>query len=53
MVSSDVEELSNVSDRVIVMREGRLFEEFSYENISQSAIVLASSGVHTKEGAAL
>ena len=53
MVTSDIEELTNVSDRVIIMREGRLFEEFTHETVSQSAVVLASSGVHTEEGKAL
>ena len=53
MVTSDIEELVNVSDRVIIMREGRLFEEFGPGKATQSAVVLASSGVHTEEGAAL
>lgn len=53
MVTSDIEELTNVSDRVIIMREGRLFEEFPRETVTQSAVVLASSGVFAEGGTAL
>jgi ABC-type sugar transport system ATPase subunit len=53
MVSSDLEELLYVSDRILIMRNGRFFEEFSRGNAAQSSILLASSGEHTKEGVAL
>ena len=53
MVSSDLAELVNVSDRILVMHNHKLFEEFTHENASQSAILMASSGEHTEEGVAL
>lgn len=53
MVSSDLAELTHVSDRILVMHDGRFFEEFTHDNVTQSAILLASSGVHTEEGTAL
>ena len=53
MVSSDLAELVYLSDRVLVMRDGRFFEEFTRGNVTQEAILLAASGVHTKEGTAL
>jgi ABC-type sugar transport system ATPase subunit len=53
MVSSDLEELHIVADRILVMQGGRFFEEFTRKNVTQEAILLASSGVHTEEGRAL
>ena len=53
MVSSDLEELTRVSDRILVMHGGRFFEEFTHESATQSAILLASSGEHSGEGVAL
>ncbi|SHI10141.1 ribose transport system ATP-binding protein [Sporobacter termitidis DSM 10068] len=53
MVSSDLEELTRVSDRILVMYGGRFFEEFEHEKATQSAVLLAASGQHTGEGAAL
>ncbi len=53
MVSSDLEELTYVSDRILVMHRGKFFEEFSQGSATQEAILLASSGVHTEEGRAL
>lgn len=53
MVSSDLEELTYLSDRILVMHGGRFFEEFMGHSVTQEAILLASSGVHTEEGNAL
>ena len=53
MVSSDLAELVYLSDRILVMRDGRFFEEFKRGNVTQEAILLAASGEHTEEGAAL
>ena len=53
MVSSDLAELVYLSDRVLVMRDGRFFEEFKRGRVTQEAILLAASGVHTEEGTAL
>ena len=53
MVSSDLAELMSVSDRILVIHDGVFFEEFMHENVTQEAILLAGSGVHTEEGRAL
>ena len=53
MVSSDLAELTHVSDRILVIHDGVFFEEFQHENVTQEAILLAGSGVHTEEGKAL
>ena len=53
MVSSDLAELAYLSDRILVMRDGRFFEEFARGSVTQEAILLAASGVHTSEGVAL
>ena len=53
MVSSDLAELVYLADRILVMRDGRFFEEFTRGNVTQEAILLAASGVHTEEGRAL
>ena len=53
LVSSDLAELTYVSDRILVMYGGCFFEEFTREDVSQSAILQAASGVHTEEGRAI
>ena len=53
VVSSDLDEVRRLCDRVLVIYNGRMFEEFSHNNASQAAILTASSGVHTEEGRAL
>ncbi|MDR2771188.1 MAG: sugar ABC transporter ATP-binding protein, partial [Clostridiales Family XIII bacterium] len=53
MVSSDLFELTHISDRILVMHGGRFFEEFTYESVSQMSVLLAASGEHTEEGRAL
>jgi ribose transport system ATP-binding protein len=53
MVSSDLFELVQVSDRILVIHDGEFFEEFDGDNATQQAILLASSGEHTEEGVAL
>ena len=50
MVSSDLAELTYVSDRILVMHNGRFFQEFTHDNVTQEAILLASSGEKTQEG---
>jgi len=53
MVSSDLAELTWVSDRILVVYDGKFFEEFSGGNVTQAAVLLAASGEHTQEGVAL
>lgn len=46
MITSDMEELLGMSDRVLVMHEGRLAGELSRENLSEEAVMrLATGGV--------
>ncbi|MCL1827950.1 MAG: sugar ABC transporter ATP-binding protein [Oscillospiraceae bacterium] len=53
MVSSDLPELVFLADRILVMHGGKFFEEFERGRATQSAVLLAASGVHTEEGKAL
>ena len=41
MISSDLEELTEGSDRIVVLRDGRTVAEFPREQISQNAIMVA------------
>ncbi|MDD3368192.1 MAG: sugar ABC transporter ATP-binding protein [Lachnospiraceae bacterium] len=50
MVSSDLQELLRVSQRVIVMRKGEICAEFSEGRITQEHILMAESGILTKGG---
>ncbi len=50
MVSSDLQELLRVSQRIIVMRKGEIFTEFSDGRVTQEDILMAESGILTKEG---
>jgi ribose transport system ATP-binding protein len=52
MVSSDFAELRHISDRILVLHDGRFFEEFD-GGVSQNAILLAASGILSEEGRAL
>ena len=56
MVSSDLAELRGISDRILVMYDGRFFEEFTEvdnDHASQHSILLAASGIHSEEGIVL
>jgi rhamnose transport system ATP-binding protein len=46
MISSELPEVLGVSDRILVMREGRLVAEFAHENASEEAIMAAAMGQH-------
>jgi ABC-type sugar transport system ATPase subunit len=45
MVSSDMRELLEVPDRILVMREGRLAGELSIQQASEEAVMRLASGV--------
>ncbi|MCX7048479.1 MAG: sugar ABC transporter ATP-binding protein [Candidatus Sumerlaeota bacterium] len=45
LVSSDLQEILGLSDRVLVMRGGRLVAEFSREQATEENIIAAASGV--------
>ncbi|MDR3278569.1 MAG: ATP-binding cassette domain-containing protein, partial [Oscillospiraceae bacterium] len=53
MVSSDLFELTHISDRILIMHDGRFFHQFSNETATQTAVLLAASGEHPEEGEAL
>jgi ABC-type sugar transport system ATPase subunit len=42
MISSELPEVLHVSDRILVMHEGRLTGEFSRENANEEAIMKAA-----------
>jgi ribose transport system ATP-binding protein len=46
MISSDMEELLGMSDRIIVLCEGRLAGEVKREQFSQDYILDLASGTH-------
>ena len=48
VVSSDLQELLRVSQRIIVMRKGEIFTEFSNGRITQEDILMAESGILVK-----
>ena len=50
MVSSDLAELVNVSDRVLVLHGGTIVAEFPDHTATQQDVLLASSGVLSKGG---
>ncbi|MDE3029118.1 MAG: sugar ABC transporter ATP-binding protein, partial [Paracoccaceae bacterium] len=45
MVSSEIPEVLGMSDRVIVMREGRMVAEFDHSTMSPEALVRAAAGI--------
>jgi len=44
MITSDLEELLGVSDRVVVMHEGRLAGELSREQLTEEAVMRLATG---------
>jgi ribose transport system ATP-binding protein len=52
MISSDLPEVMGMSDRILVMHEGRIAGELDRADFSEEAIVMYASGLEpTKEGA--
>jgi ABC-type sugar transport system ATPase subunit len=45
MISSDLPEILNVSDRIIVMRSGEIVREFDRELANEENVIAAASGV--------
>jgi rhamnose transport system ATP-binding protein len=48
MVSSEIPEILGMSDRVIVMREGRMVAEFPRDGLDPERLVRAAAGIGTK-----
>jgi rhamnose transport system ATP-binding protein len=46
MISSELPEVLGISDRILVMREGRLVAEFAHADASEEAIMSAAMGQH-------
>jgi AI-2 transport system ATP-binding protein len=51
LISSDMEEIVELSDRALTMFQGRINQEFSKENITQDNLMRASFGVYREAGA--
>lgn len=45
MVSSEIPEIMGMSDRVVVMREGRIVDTFQREGLSPETLVMAAAGI--------
>ena len=45
MVSSELPEILGMTDRVIVMREGRIAAEFDRDSMSAEALVRVAAGI--------
>jgi ABC-type sugar transport system ATPase subunit len=53
MISSEMSEILNLSDRIIVMREGRIVETFlNDDTVTQEKILYLASGLQAKEESA-
>ena len=50
VVSSDLQELLRVSHRILVMRKGRIFKEFSEGVVTQEDVLAAASGIENEGG---
>lgn len=50
MISSEMDEILNLSDRILVMREGRVAGTLNREEATQEKILALASGVETNNG---
>ena len=49
VVSSDTEELLKISDRILVLVNGKVFTDMRNEGLTANDLVLASSGIRREE----
>ena len=52
MISSDLEEVLGISDRIAVMHEGRIAGTLARDGFSEAAVMHMAVGLSTKEAAA-
>jgi ribose transport system ATP-binding protein len=54
LISSELEEIIEGSDQVVVLRDGTTVAEFSHEKLSQDAVItaMAHGQTHVDEGEA-
>jgi ABC-type sugar transport system ATPase subunit len=50
LISSELEEVLSMADRVLVMREGRISGEFSRREATQESVMTAATGGPEQEG---
>ena len=44
MISSELPEILGMSDRILVMHEGRIVQEFTKDDASQEKVMMAATG---------
>jgi ABC-type sugar transport system ATPase subunit len=49
LISSEIEEVLGLSDRILVMRTGRIVAEFDRGNADKDAVLRAAFGAHVPE----
>ncbi len=49
MISSELEEVLGMSDRILVMNEGRIASEFSREHARREAVMASAAGARVAE----
>ena len=51
LISSDMPEIINLSDRILVMHEGKIRGEFTHDEVTQEKIMIKiMASVETREG---
>jgi ABC-type sugar transport system ATPase subunit len=53
MISSELEEILSMADRVVVVRGGRVVAELDAEEATQEKVMAAATGVEVRFGGAL
>jgi ABC-type sugar transport system ATPase subunit len=53
LISSELQEILGISDRILVMREGRFVAEFSHLDASEEKIIMAATGLSARRNPVL
>ena len=48
MISSEMEELLGMSDRIVVLHDGRIVDEIRKEEFSQEKVLRLASGINSR-----